>query len=335
MYSGKRVGVLLLLLAILLSGAAAGFAGIEGLSLTEGFYLALQTMTTLGYGDLVPVTPAGRAFAVLVAVMGIGFGFYAIGLTVNLLVEGHLGKEWAKAKMYRRIEQLRGHVVVCGAGRVGFRVIEQLLLEGRDFVVIEARQEALDYCKLNFKQPFLHVLGDATRDEILLAAGLVRARALVTTLPSDTDNLFVSLTARVLNPEVFIVARAELPESEEKLRRAGADRIVSPATLGGIRMATAVLKPASIEFVDTICRAGTEEIQVEEVAVDAESGVVGESLASLQVHEATGAAVVGMKRGETFLVNPPPGQRIEAGDVLLVLGSRQQLEAFERLLRER
>jgi len=231
--------------------------------------------------------------------------------------------------MESRLEKLSGHLVVCGFGRMGRLVAEEFSSAGLPFVVVDREAKALE----GFAVPNgIPLVGDATADDVLRRAGVDRARALVTAAASDADNLFITMSARLLNERLFIVARAEGEGAETKLRRAGASRVVSPYNIGGHRVAQAVLRPNAMDFIELATRAGHLELQIEEVGIRPGSGLVGRSLKASAIRSEMGIIIVAIKKPEGKMAfNPAPEAVLEAGDLLITLGHRQQIDRLERM----
>ncbi|MBO0715210.1 MAG: TrkA family potassium uptake protein, partial [Acidimicrobiales bacterium] len=226
-------------------------------------------------------------------------------------------------RMERKISELRDHVIVCGWGRIGRSVVANLVAAGRDFVVVDQAADRLA------SSPHLNLVGDATDDAVLRQAGIDRAAALIATTSTDTTNLYLTLSGRALNPDLFIVARAQMRDSEPKMLRAGADRVVNPQAIGGARMVALVLQPHVAEFLDVITRSGQVEFRLAEVPLSKQSPLVGRSLREARVQEQTGALVLGLRAVDGgFTTNPGPETRLSAGEVLIVVGTTDEIEAL-------
>jgi len=319
------------LIAITIGIITVGVVGIsilEGFSFLEAFWFTIVSLTTTGYGDFVPVTTAGRVFTMLLLVTGIGFILYGFGTGVGMIVEGKLKDVFEKQGAKRKISKLEKHILVCGAGRVGQQVIQRLQREEIPFVVIEKKPELVDQL---LEQGVLALEGDATLDHVLIEAGIKRARGLVAALPSDADNVFVTLTSRELNPGITIVARVNKQEAESKLFRAGANKVIAPEAIGGRRMAISILKPATVEFVETIMHDQGTELEIEEVIVSVESSLANKSLRESRIKEVTGAMVIAIMREGKIIGVPRADEKIQAGDLLIIIGTRSQLTRLEKL----
>ena len=317
----------LALLATLIFGTA-GLMLTEHFSFAQAFYLTVQTITTVGYGDVEVHTEAGHRFLVLLMMVGVGVMLYFTGLMMAFLVEGQLAGVYGRRKMNRKIGQLKEHIIVCGAGRVGRQVLNRLRKEGFPFVVIEQQEDLITEL---IEEGFLVIHSDATQDETLKKAGIDKAKGLITALPEDSLNVFVTLTAKGLNPGIQVVARMDKLESEKKLLRAGADKVISPAVLGGWRMAMSILKPISMEYLETVIHDHNIEMEMVELRVDEGSCLVGKTLSTSGIKQQTGAMILAILRDTQVISNPDAKEEIWQGDLLIVLGLREQLHCLEQV----
>lgn len=302
---------------------------LEGWSILDSLYVTAQTVTTVGFGDLTPRTPAGRAFAAIFMMLSVGVVLYALTTTVQTIVHSELFASYGRS---RKMSKLRDHFIICGAGRVGSHLVRALRAFDATFVVIEtdsAKVEALT--DLNI--PVLP--RDATLEESLREAGVEHARGLATCLPDDADNVYVVLTARDLNPNIHIVARAAEEQAESKLIRAGANRVVAPTIIGGHRMAMALTKPAVGDFLDSIT-ANHLELGFEQLEVDAVSSLVGRKLSESVIRSELNIVIVSIRRSDGEIVFNPSGETgIESGDMLIAIGNAESLRRLNALARGR
>ncbi len=310
-----------LLSSIILAGII-GFMIIENLSLLDAIYVTIVTIATIGYGDIVPHTPMGKIFTIIIIITGVGTAYYTFGLIVSMTVEGQMKDIFGRKGMERRIANLNNHIIVCGAGKVGSNVILRLYHENQQFVVVEKDQQA--YEKL-VEQKVLAVHGDATLDEVLMSAGLTRARGVITALSHDADNVYVALTAKSRNPHATIVARADRPEAEEKLLRAGVDTVIFPAVMGGRQMVSAMIKPVIMDFVENLFYNQDLHMDIAEITVAASSSLVGKSFEASNIKDKFNSIVVAIKRGNELITNPRASEVIQGNDILIVLGQRGPL----------
>ena len=313
-------------LAVVFLGGTTGYVLIERASWWDAFYMTAITISTVGFKEVFPLSMAGQAFTVVLLLCGIGTLLMLLTEASRHVIEGELRTALGRARRTRMIEKLSGHEIVCGWGRMGQAVVEALKQRGRAFVVVERNPE---------KVRRLLALGvnvveaDATSEDALRSAHVERARGLVACLDDDAHNVYVSLTARWLNPRLFIVARVAEAGAEDRLRRAGADRVVNPYALGGMRLAALLVKPAVVDFLDVSASPDDEQLEMEEARLGAAGPITGRTLAEADLRRKFGIAVVAVKRGTALLPNPDPDFRFEIGDVLVVLGRRDQVAAFE------
>ena len=321
----RRLRIALLVLAGIMIVGTIGYL-ILGFPLLDAVYQAVTTLTTVGFREVHPLSSAGKIFTIVLILFGVGTALYALGVLIQTLVEGDLRGVFGRKRMDRKIADLHDHVIVCGWGRVG-RAIAKEIGDAAPIVVLDR-----DAARLA-DSPHLWLAGDVTDDAVLLGAGLQRARALVAALDTDAGNLFVTLSARALRPDLFIVSRVRVDESVEKLMRAGADRVVNPQSIGGSRMAAFVLQPHVTEFLDVVMHDRDIEFRLEEVTVPPASSVVGRTLRESHIRDLTGALVLALRdsAGE-FVSNPAPEQRIAAGDVLIAIGTSAELVELGRLV---
>lgn len=327
-----RVKVSLAFFCATLIIGTTGFMVLENLSFYDAAYLAVVTIATVGFGDIVPKTPAGRLFTCVFIIIGVGLAYYTFMLVISLSIEGRLKDFLGRKGMDRRIACLNNHIIVCGAGKVGGNVIRQLQGEGQAFVVIE--QDVVLYEQLS-EQKVLTIHGDATLDEILLEAGVNNAKGLITALSHDADNVYVTLTGKSLNPELMIVARADRAEAEEKLRRAGARTVICPSVMGGRQMVSAMIKPVIMDFVENLFYNQELHMDIAEVMVLAASPLVGKNFMENDIKGRFDSIVVAIKRDNELITNPPGTQIIRAGDIMIVLGQRATLSKLNELARNK
>lgn len=327
MYLDRLKLSLVFFIGILIAGII-GFMSLENLSFSDAAYFAVVTIATVGFGDIVPKTPAGRMFTCLFIIIGVGMAYYTFTLVISMSIEGRLKDFLGRKGMDRRIANLDNHIIVCGAGKVGENVIQRLQDEGQAFVVIE--KELLLYEQL-CEQKVLTIHGDATLDEVLLQSGVKRAKGLITALSHDADNVYVTLTGKSLNPDMTIVARADRAEAEEKLRRAGATTVIFPSVMGGRQMVSAMIKPVIMDFVENLFYNQDLHMDIAEVMVQPASPLVGKNFIENDIKGRFDSIVVAIKRDNTLITNPPATQVISAGDIMIVLGQRVTLSKLNQL----
>jgi len=320
-----------LALLTLISGiGVVGYMTLSGMSFMDAFYMTAITLSTVGYREVVPLTPAAQLFTIGLIFTGLGVVLYAASLVAGDVIEGRLRRVLGRRRVERRIEHLADHYIVCGFGRMGRVVCKELATKPVPFVVIERDPDTL---KLVDEDGYLSVDGDATEDRVLQHAGIARARGLVSALARDEDNVYVVLSARQLKPDLLIVARAEDERSETKLTHAGATRVVSPYVLGGARMAGALLRPAVLDVIDLATHHRSIELKIEEFAVPSGAFAVGSTLRQSAMREELGLIVIAIKKASGEMVyNPAAETRIDAGDNLVVMGQAASLQQLERRL---
>ena len=323
----NAVALLILITAV----GVVGYMSLCGMSLIDAFYMTAITLSTVGYREVAPLTPAAQLFTVGLIFSGLGVVLYGASLLAGDVIEGRLQRVLGRRRVERRIEHLTDHYIVCGFGRMGRVVCKELAAKPVPFVVVERDPHTRG---LADEAGYLTLDGDATEDRVLVHAGIARARGLVSALARDEDNVYVVLSARQLNPTLLIVARAEDERSETKLMHAGATRVVSPYVLGGARMAGALLRPTVLDVIDLATHHRSLELKLEELTVDSGTVAAGRTLAQSAVGKALGLIVVAIKRASGEMVyNPADDVRIEAGDQLVVMGQAASLRELEHRLR--
>ena len=319
----------LVVLVVLLVGGTLGYKVVGGWDLFDALYMTVITITTVGFHEVRPLGPTGRLFTMVLALGGVFTAFYAAAAFIQAVVTGEIRTVFGRQRMESQLAHLDNHLVVCGFGRMGRLVCEEFSAAGLPFVVIDRNPGVLQ----DFSMPHgIPLGGDATADEVLKQAGVGRARALVSTAASDADNLYIAMSARFLNDDLFIVARAESDGAKRKLLRAGASRVISPYVIGGHRVAQAVLRPNAMDFIELATRSAHLELQIEETELREGSELIGDSLKTSPIKSELGIIIVAIKKPDgKMLFNPGPESMLEGGDVLITLGHRQQLDRLESL----
>ena len=326
----RRFWILFLLPLALLVIGTLGYWLIEpGYSPFDALYMTVITLTTVGYGEVHELSTAGRAFTILLLLVGTFTLFYTATEIVRAVVSGEVQHIYGKGLMARNLAALRGHYIVVGYGRMGKHVCREFSRQNKPFVLVEKDAKLLEGFEMEHGLP---VVGDATSDEVLLLAGVDRAAALVSVVPHDAENLYITMSARLLNEDIFIVARAEAEPTEAKLRRAGANRIISPYALGGSRIVQAVLRPNVLDVMEVATQSGHHDFQIEETIIRPKSKLAGASLKSSRLRQDFGIIVVAIKKHQGEMVYAPSSATIlEAGDTLIALGQRGQLDHLDTL----
>jgi len=316
------------ILIIFIILGSLGYVWVEGWDFFDALWMTVITLTTVGYGEVRPLTHAGRIYSMVLMLAGIGVMFYIITGLARIIVEGEIRDALGKRKLQKHIQKLHGHYIICGFGRIGEIIARQLKERHIPFVVVENKPElvaGLD--ELGYDV----LVGDATKEEVLMEAGIDRAKGLIAVVSSDANNVFITLTARSLNPKIFIVARAAEQGSEQKLLRAGANRVESPYELGGRKMAQSILRPNVVTFLDLAMKEDVD-LSMEEIPVASTSLLVGTALKDSGIRQKLNTIIVSIKRANGDMIfNPSPGTQIEAGDTLIALGVRHSLETLEQL----
>ena len=319
------------LVVLVASFGTAGYMTIEGWNLIDSLYMTVITLASVGFKEIHDLSLIGRIFTIFLIVGGVGSVAYALSAGAKIILEGELQEVYGRRRLEKKIRELKDHYIVCGYGRMGKIICRELREKNIRFVIVE-------------KQPDLHqeeeglliFPGDATKDEVLKELGIDKAKGLISVLPTDAENLFVVLSARGLNPGLIIVARAGEEGSEQKLIRAGADKVVSPYHIGGLRIAHTVLKPAVVDFIEFATKSGNIDLQMEEVSIGENSKLVGKTLDESGIGRELGIIIVAIKKpsGE-MMFNPTFRSAIKEGDMLIALGEISKLKVLEELAAQR
>jgi voltage-gated potassium channel len=323
--------VIVVLLAVLLvAGGTAGYMAIEGWSVLDSIYMTVITLSTIGYGEVNPVSQPGRIFTLILIVLGVGFFLYVIGNVVQFLVEGRIRLVLGRHKLDKQISQLNNHYIVCGYGRMGRAFCRYLIQRGLKFVVIEKNADRLPVMNTDH---VLYVAGEATIEENLLKAGIKRASNLIATLGTDADNVFLVLLAKGLNQKLYVVARASQNASKKPLDTAGADVVVSPFDIGARRMAHAILRPNVIRFLEFAFADEGTDIHIEEIPVAASSKLVDVTLQDSGIRQKYNLLILSIiKKDGDMLFNPSAGTTIGDGQKIIAVGSIDSLRKLEVVL---
>lgn len=321
----KKLRLALLLLVATLGTGVLGYALIEHWSVFDSLYMTIITLATVGFAEVRPMSEAGRTFTMILIVVGAFNGAFVVSAMAQLILEGQLKAILGKRKMEKQLQRLENHIIVCGFGRVGRQVAAELHNRRVPFVLIEQeRQNISETCQ----DQYLFLEGNAADEEVLDGAGIKRARAIVSTLPNDADNVYLALTARQLNPRILIIARAESALAKKKVLRAGADKVICPHELGGGQMVLATLRPNVLDFMQlaTVIPGG-EQLAIEELPIRGGGHKTGRTIVEAAIKSEYDVIVIGLRKKEGELIFNPPGEtKMEDGDILLVLGGSAKLE---------
>lgn len=325
-----RLRLALALMALTIAVGAVGYSRIEGWSAFDGLYMAVITLSTVGFGEIHALSHAGRVFTLIYIVVGRVAEAYVLVVFTQLIIVEPLRDVLGRRRMERDLARLSDHYIVCGWGRMGQEIVEQIRRRDQPCVVIETLEEK---CRRMAEKGILYVQGDASSDQALLAAGVERARGLVSVAPRDADNIFITLSARALNKTLFIVARSVYAHDVHKLEIAGADRVISPYVIGARRIAAAVFHPTVVDFLDLEVEHQDLEWELDDVPITPDSCFARKSLRECGIRQSTGCTVLAIRSGATqrFISNPDPDTVFQAGDTLVVLGTPRQLQSLERL----
>lgn len=330
-----KLHIALWLLILEMLFGTVGFMILEGYDLVEAFYMVIITISTVGFTEVEPLHPMGRIFTSFLILLNIGIFAYLLAVISYYLVEGEGFKKWYLRRMKKTIDALQGHVILCGFGKYGKEISLNLSHHDLPFVILEKAPDKIEKIQSN-DPPLLWLEGDATRDELLIEAGIQRAKAIICALADDSDNLFIVLSARQLAPHINIISRAMDPRSEKKLMMAGANHVVMPEQIGGFYMATLVSKPGAVEFFSFITREYQSDIRFEEIQFnDLPASFRHLAMRDLHLRARTGVNVIGHRdKNGDYHVNPTPDTVLATGESFIVLGSEEQLDNLHRMLEE-
>ena len=303
---------------------------IEGWNLLDALYMTVETLTTVGYNEVHEMTRMGRIFTILLICIGVAFFLYVAGAVVQFMVEGRIRTILGRRRLDKKIDRLKNHHIICGYGRIGRILCNMLTRKPIDLVVIEKDEELIPIMD---KDKVLYLSGDATDEVDLLKAGIQRAKGLIAVLATDTANVFLVLTARQLNPDLFIIARASQKESKSKLKAAGANRVESPYDMGAASMAQRIIRPTVTNFLDLAFAHKRKDIQMEEIPVNSSSNLVNVMLKDSGIRQQFNLIIIAIKKLDgNMLFNPSFEAVIEAGDTVIAVGQEGNLQKLEKIL---
>ncbi len=319
----------LVLAAIIVTGTV-GYMQFEHIDFLDALYMTVITLTTVGYGDMVPVQTAGKVFTMFLILGGVGYVMFMYTKISETVLEGGLRDILGKRYMEKELARLSDHYIICGYGRIGKIICKNFHESKKSFVVIESDPAEIQEI---IKKGYHEIEGDASEDDVLVMAGIHRAKGLIAVVSTDSDNVFITLTARGLNPNIDILARSSgAVGSKRKLKRAGANHVISPYSIGGLRMAHSILRPNVIDFLETTMRVDEINLQMEEVTIGEDAELLGKTLMESNIRKKFDIIVIGIKRQDgEMLFNPKPDTQILAKDILIVLGKKAQIEALKKI----
>lgn len=325
-----KIIVSLCLIVVPVAVGVAGYMYIESYSFLDALYMTVITVATIGYGEVRPMSDAGRIFTIVLIIFNLGLFTYTVSYITGILVRLEFFKRLKLNKMRQSIDRLQQHVIVCGYGRNGREVCDMLRKHNIPFVVLDNQPGIVQ--KLEMQTELLYLGDDATRDEVLRNAGIERARGLITTLPNDADNLYVVLAAREVNPVVTIISRASNDSSVTKLKRAGADNVIMPDKIGGAHMASLIVSPDVKEFIDIISGQGDAGIRIFELPASHLFSGNSASIASLNLRQETGVTIIGVKKsGGNYIINPDLDFELQQDNKLILLGTQEQVKRLRKI----
>lgn len=326
----SRLKISISLFIVVITVGTVGYALVERMSLFDAFYMTVITISTVGFSEIKPLSIAGRVVTVVIIITGISLGTYTLGQLVKIFIEGELRKLLGRRKLQRNISRLKDHWIICGFGRIGKIISSELESDNISFVVIEQNPDKNDELE---QQGYLYINSDATDEDALLNAGIMNARGIVTAVRSDANNVFITLTAKALCPDIFVLCRASDQKNEGKLLRAGATRVVSPYLIGGRRMAQVLKWPTVVDFIDSTMMNSQLGLALEEAVIGPGCELENQTLLSSNIRRDFGVIIVAIKKTTNEMIfNPMPSEKLEAGDVIVVIGKKDDLKRLNRVL---
>jgi voltage-gated potassium channel len=323
----RRLILALALIGFVVSFGTIGYIVVEGWSFLDSLYMTVTTLTTVGYREVRELSSGGRWFTIILIIGGVGTMLYALSTGAKFIIEGEIQELVGRRRLEKKIKELKDHYIICGYGRMGRIIARELKSEKVKLIVIEKNPAVHE------KEEAFVIIGDATEDDLLKEVGIEKAKGLISVLPTDAENLYVVLSAKGLNPDLFIVARAGEEGSEQKLLRAGADRVISPYHIGGLRIAHTVLKPAVVDFIELATKSGNIDLQMEEIPIPEGSGLMGLSLDQCGIGRDLGVIIVAIKKPSGDMkFNPTFRTLVEPGDTLIALGEVSKLKELEDMV---
>ncbi|MBN2041385.1 MAG: potassium channel protein [Spirochaetes bacterium] len=319
----KKITLSIALFTGTITFGTLGYYFFEHMSFFEAFYMTIITISTVGFGEIKPLSDIGRIITIIVISTGITFGAYTIGNIVRFIIEGELAETLGRKKLEKEITKLKNHYIICGYGRIGSLICTELETYNIDFVVIENDSTGIEQL---IKDKYLYIAMDATSEEALIKAGIENAKGIITAVQSDADNVFITLTAKGIRPDIFVLSRASDEKSEIKLKRAGATRVVSPYLIGGKRMAQVIIRPTVVDFIDIAMMDKHLGLVMEETRIMEKSNLAGKNLIESNLRKDFGLIIVAIKKSTGEMIfNPTPQEKLNVNDVLVVLGKKEDL----------
>jgi voltage-gated potassium channel len=326
----RRIRIAIILLFCTIAFGTFGYHMIEGMPFFDAFYMTMITISTVGFSEIKPLSTAGRILTILIISTGITIGAYTIGTLLRMFIEGEFGRIFGRRKLERNISAMQGHFIICGFGRIGSIICMELNADSIPFIIIEEDPTKNGVLE---KLGYLYINMDATSEEALMKAGIMSAKGLVTAVRSDANNVFITLTAKDLRPDIFVLSRASDVKNEAKLIKAGASRVVSPYLLGGRRMAEVLKRPTVVDFIDIAMANRKLGLAMEEARVGDRSTLVGKNLIDSQLRQNYGVIIVAIKKSSGEMIyNPLPSEKLDARDVIVVIGKKEDLKRMSEIM---
>lgn len=325
----RRLQIAFLLVSSVLLLGTLGYMVVEGWNFLDSLYMTVITIATVGFGEVEPLSSQGRVFTILLILFGMGILLFSISTFTAFLLEGDLNVMIRRRKMMKRISELTGHYIACGIGKIGMHIIDELCKTGKHFVAIDKNEKV---CSALADKKILYIQGDATHSSVLRAANIEHAKGIFCSLHNDAENLLLILTAKALNPKLRIIVKAEEDESDEKMRKAGADGVILPMFIGGLRMASEMVRPKAVTFLDEMLKGPAEVCRVEDISFDDKSKFIGMSLKESGLLNKKGITVVAIRKGNRYIFNPAEEEKIESGDALIIIGETKNIREIKQTM---
>lgn len=327
----RRLKISVAVLLLLLTLGTSGYMIVEGWRFLDALYMTVITLATVGFKEVHDLSDHGKLFTMVLIVFGVSTLGYMVSSVAQLMFEGQIQRIIGRKKVEKKIFALHDHYIICGFGRIGSMICRELAANGVPFVIVEHNTEVLERFE---NDQYLWMKGDATQDDTLVRAGIQKAKGLVSVVTSDSENVYITLTARGLNPDLHILARSGEEGTELKLKRAGANKVVSPYAIGGMRMAQSILRPNVMDFIEIATASEHLDLQMEEISIPSDSDFGGHTLVSTGFRKETGVIIVGIKKSQGHMIfNPSPQAAIDVGDTLIVLGDPASVGKLKGLLK--
>lgn len=326
----ERIIVPVLLVVIALLSGVIGYSVVEKMNFLDALYMTVITIATVGYREVKPLSDLGKIFTIAFIIFGVATVVYTAGSIIDFIVEGNIFGIRRRRKMEEKVKHMKDHYIVCGFGRVGHQIAKELMAQKKQFVVIDQKDSTAQELE---SQGIPYFIGNLSDDFLLEKAGVARAKVLFAAADSDVENVYVTLAAKVVNPNIFVVARAAHKETENKLKKAGADKVISPYFIAGSRMASMALSPVAVEFLDIATGSDNVEMWLREFKIGERSKLAGKTLGEANIRKTTGTMILSIKKtnGE-FELSPNATSLIQPGDILIALGTTEQLNCLEKVV---